>query len=455
MTNGAGQSRNTKKRFRWELVMHILALDVGTSAVKAAVLSVETGEPCGIIARTNYSLDAPTPDAAEVGAERLWEAIARTSREATASSVAIPKAVGLSTLMPALVLLDERDQPLAPIWTHLDRRARPAAREVQDEVGEEFLASVGNRPLPGGISAVCFRELLKMHPELRSRIRSYLHVNGWLGLRLTGEKAFDRSNASFTGIFNTFGDHQWSKRWCEYFHVDPAWLPEVYCGSHTLGNLREAAAKDLGVPAGIPVKLGTADTSCAMLAAGMKCGDLLHVVGTTQVLASVCPSPVPSPKRLTRFFGIGMDFVHVTHNPVGGVALEWIHKLCFCEQSNHFFYDQTVPMALHRSTKVTLDPPFLGGDRLEIEGKLAGFRNLELSTERMDLLTAVLHAMLEKHREALANLGMGEKFDRVFLTGGGAEIVEKLVPEYRGKTIHRVEEGSLRGVVHLFRQMKA
>src|SRR5437764_570314 len=131
--------------------MHVLAVDVGTSSVKAAVLEVATAAPVGPVARAPYQLDRPTPEAAEVPPDRLWAAVTEAARTAARGRDGVA-AVGLSCLTPALVLLDERDRPLAPVWTHLDRRARPAARQVQAAVGDEFLATVGNRPLPGGIS---------------------------------------------------------------------------------------------------------------------------------------------------------------------------------------------------------------------------------------------------------------------------------------------------------------
>src|SRR5712692_5515665 len=376
--------------------MQVLALDVGTSSVKAAILDVATATPLGPVARASYTLDYPTPDAAEVPAERLWSAVTAAAREAMASGQKID-GIGLSCLMPALVLLDAADRPLVPIWTHFDRRSRPAARQVWAEVGEEFLATVGNRPLPGGISVLCYRQQCSDQPSLRQGVKSYLHANGWLGLRLTGEKAFDRGNACFTGLYGTVTDQAWSPRWCSYFQVDPSWLPPVVCGSTTLGKLRPAVAAELGVPPGIPVKLGTADTSSAMLAAGMQRGDLLHVVGATQVLAALTDHPQPSPQRLTRQLGVGQAFIQATHNPLGGAALGWIRDLCFRDQTEHEFYEQTIPAAKQRSSQVTLDPPYLGGDRLEIEAYRAAFRELTLATDRMDLLAALLTAMQQRH----------------------------------------------------------
>jgi xylulokinase len=431
------------------MTMAILALDVGSSSIKAAVLDTATAEPIGSIARTVYELDTPCPDAAEVPTDRLWSAIRAAAHEALASGVPV-EGVGLSCLMPALVLLDAADRPLTPILTHLDRRARPIARRVWQDVGPEFLATVGNRPLPGGISVLCYRHLVENDPRLRERVRSYIHANGWLGLHLTGVKAFDRANACFTGLYGTLTDRQWSSRWCDYFEVDRNWLPPVISGDETLGTLRPEAARELGLQAGLPVKLGTADTSSAMLAANMRPGDLLHVVGTTQVLAALTDRPVPAANRLTRLLGVGDSFIHVTHNPVGGGALSWLRELCFRDQDDHEFYGRLIALAGSRQTEAVLDPPFLGGDRLEIEAGRAAFRELTLATDRLDLLAALLTAMRRGHESALQALGLKSPIQRVFLTGGGADVVRTLIPAYKSTPVQMLEEGSLRGVARLF-----
>lgn len=431
--------------------MHILAIDVGTSSVKAAVLDQPTGKPVARPARAEYDLDHPTPDAAEVPADRLWDAVERAAREAVAASKHPPEAVGLSSMTPALVLLDSGDNPLSPVWVHLDRRSRPVARKAQTEAGDEFLATAGTRPLPGGTSAVCFAQQVADDAELRGRVRHFTHVNGWIGYRLTGERAIDPAGASFTGLFGTLTDQLWSPRWCGYFGVEPEWLPRVIDGADTLGGLRDEVAAAWGLKPGVPVKLGTADTSSAMLAAGVGPRDILHSVGTTQVLGVLTDSPQPDPRRLTRLFGVGGAFAYVAHNPVGGAALEWVHQLCFHDHADDEFYGHTIPAAAGRTTEVELEPPYLGGDRLEIEPRVASFTNLTLGVERHDLLTAVLVAMRRGHRQAMAALGRdAAAVDRVFLTGGGADTVRLLLPEYASARVHPIDEGSMRGVARLF-----
>jgi sugar (pentulose or hexulose) kinase len=429
--------------------MRILAIEVGGSSVKAAVLEVANSTLITAPVRVPFAVDHPVPEAAEVPADRLWNALTASARQASRGLDDI-QGVGLACVTPALVLLDAGDRPLAPIRTDRDRRARPAARQVWAAVGQEFLATTGNRPLPGGISAVSWRQQVDENPYLIRQAQSYLHVNGWLALRMTGERALDPANASCSGLFGTLTDQQWSARWCEYFEVEPGWLPPVCCGSTTMGTLRPAAAAELGLPGGLPVKLGASDTDSAVLATGMGPGDLYHDVSSIQLLAAITDNPRPDAGRLTRRLGVGEGFIHITHNPVGGMALDWLRKLCFHDQSEQFFYVKTIPEALQRRTNVTLDPAFLGGDGLEIEAHRAAFRDLTLASDRLDLLTAVLEALARRQRAALQALGIGPPYQRIFLGGSHADIVRRAIPEYAGQNVIGVEDGSLRGVARLF-----
>jgi len=171
--------------------MNLLAIEVETSHVRAAVLDSDSAEPIGGISVANLALEAPTSDAAQISAANLWEAVSGAARHAVQLAGVAGRAgvdvgaVGLSSFMPGLVLLGKDDRPLGPIWTHQDRRSRPAARQVWAHVGEELLASAGNRPLPGLMSALAWRQQHSCDPYLSHRVASYLHVNGWPGWRFT------------------------------------------------------------------------------------------------------------------------------------------------------------------------------------------------------------------------------------------------------------------------------
>jgi sugar (pentulose or hexulose) kinase len=281
-------------------------------------------------------------------------------------------------------------------------------------------------------------------------VRRYLHVDSWIGLRFTGEAAMDYGNACFTGVFDTMDTRDWSDRWCGYFGIERGWLPSARSGDMTLGGLRREVAQQLNLLPGLPVKLGTADTSSALLAARIELGDLLHIVGTTQVLAVRTVKPRPAADHLTRLLGVGDGYVHITHNPVGGVALDWMHQLCFHDQTAAEFYAQSIPAAIARQTEVLLDPPYLGGDRLQIEERRAAFRELTIAHERLDLLAAVLTAMRTHHAQATAVVADGQAFKRIVLTGGGATIAQQVIYDRDARAVEMIEEASLRGVARLF-----
>lgn len=427
--------------------MHILAIDIGTSSVKVAVLDQATALPVGPVAKTAYPLLHTEPDMAAIDPDQMWQAISAAVVQACQGQLV--EGIGISCLTPCLVLLDEKEQPLIPFVTHLDRRARPTAKKLDTRFGTEFLRETGNRPLPGGISAIYFHHWIAQHPEQLRRVYRYLHLNSWIALKLTGQTAFDPGNAGFTGLCR-WSDLTWSSEWCLQLGVQPAWLPAIVPGNTTIGTLRPEWAKAWSLPEGIPVKLGLADTSSAILAAGMEPGDLLHLVGTTQVLAILTDAPQPSPNRLTRHLGVGESYLHVTHNPVGGVALDWLHQLCFAEIPEADYYSTMIERALGRQTAVTLDPLFLGGDRLEIEEKKAGFKNLSLATDRLELLAAILKAMKLGHRAAWQALERPQPPKRIFLSGGGARIVRRLLPEYQNTEVIELDQASLLGVAKLF-----
>jgi sugar (pentulose or hexulose) kinase len=186
-----------------------------------------------------------------------------------------------------------------------------------------------------------------------------------------------------------------------------------------------------------------------MLAAGMKPGDLLLCAGATNRLSALVEQPIADARRMTHLLGVGGSHVHVTYNPAGGDALGWMHGLCFRDQTMEQFRTQTIEEALGRTTRVTLDPPHLGGDPLEIEAHRAAFRGLTLSSDRMDLLAALLQEMRRQHRKAIEALGVGDSFRRIVVAGESADLMKRLLPDCAAA--ESLEDGSLRGVAHLFR----
>jgi sugar (pentulose or hexulose) kinase len=207
-------------------------------------------------------------------------------------------------------------------------------------------------------------------------------------------------------------------------------------------------AAEIGVPPGIPVKVGAADIVSIMLALNMKPGDLLHLEGNTQLLVVLANAPRPDSRRFTRQFSSGEKFVYVTYNPLGNAALDWIKRLCFREQSEEEFFTRTIAEAQARSTRVQFDPPFLAGDPLEIEARRASIRDLELTSDRLDVLAGFLSALSRRHQEALTALDHIGPLGHVFWTGPGVQRIKPLL--YPKAEVQEFDNGSLFGIARLF-----
>ena len=58
--------------------------------------------------------------------------------------------------------------------------------------------------------------------------------------------------------------------------------------------------------------------------------------------------------------------------------------------------------------------------------------------------------MRRHHCEALRNLDATDRFERVFVSGNNAAVVQRLIPAYSDVPVHFLAEGSLRGIAQLF-----
>jgi xylulokinase len=431
--------------------MLILALEVDVAVVRAAVLDVTPSLPIGATACVEYTLDKPTPEASEAPADRVWSAVGAAARSVAQATEGI-EGVGLCTATPGLVVLDDRDRPAAGIRLPDDRRARTAARQVQADVGADLLAETGNIPLPGLVSALSFRQMLEDDPYLIREVRRYLHLNGWLALHLTGNAAFDPAGASLTGFYGTNSNSDWSPRWCEYFEIDPVWLPPVIDGAATVGTIRSAVAHELGIPAGLPLKLGTDAISLMLHAVDFKPGSLFHDLSDPQRLVIRVETPRADGRRLVSRFGLGEGCLETVFNPVGPGSLRWLHALCFRDQSDEEFRLRTIPQAPATASRVTFDPPYLTGDSLGIVAARAAFRDLTPATDRMELLAAMLTEMRNRHEKAMGLLGWDRSARRIYVRGGDAEFALGLLKYEKDLDFHFVQPTPLTAIASLFSQ---
>ncbi|WP_407180827.1 FGGY family carbohydrate kinase [Bradyrhizobium sp. STM 3562] len=248
----------------------IVGIDAGTSLIKAVAFT-RTGRQLG-----NVSL--PNSYNASIGG-RVEQDMARTWRDAVAALRGLAGAVPeLASRIAAIAvtgqgdgtwLIDEEGRPVAPALLWLDSRAAVLVEEIRDS---ERNAALYQRTGSGLSACQQGPQLAWMQahaPEVLARADTAFHCKDWLYFLLTGQRATDPSEATFT-----CGDFR--KR-C--FDVETARLmgisdlvglfPEVVDGVSVTHPLSRAAALEAGLPEGIPVSLGYVDVICNALGAGL------------------------------------------------------------------------------------------------------------------------------------------------------------------------------------------
>jgi len=435
--------------------MKLLALDVGSSSVKSAIL--KNGKIAGRIARAGYptrrqGVRVEVDPRAILKAVR--DAIAEVGKEAKTVD-----AIGLTVMAPSWVAMDHEGEPLTPVITHQDRRSVEIARELEKKVGKQrHLKLAGNRPIPGGISSTTWAWFLKHEPSIMKKADLCGHLNTFLHRQLTHSRVTDPSNASFMGLYSTLDLGGWSDELCDAAGIERHRLPQVIGAEGVGGMIVRSAATKFGLTHGTPMVVGCMDGSAPVLLAGNQPGQLVNVSGSTDVLALCTDRPRPHENLLTRAVGMGKRWLSVSTQAAAGSALDWAHQTFFHELSAGKFYSLVSKIAQDMNdddaaTGVEFEN-YLAGSRTSLEQPTASFTGLSLATRRDDMLRAILRSLARESASRIKLLAQVNPIRirrQVLLTGGVQGGLSKLLHRgWPGKwSFREEEEATLRGVAAL------
>ncbi len=256
--------------------MAVAGLDLGTSGVKVVITS-----PDGLVlgrASAGYPVSAPAPGRAEADPGEWWQACCRAVRAALADAGRVQvTALGLAGQMHGVVLSEADGRLLRPAILWLDQRATTEAASYA-ELPEKLTAPLGNRPSPG-MAGPILAWLARHEPFVLRAAWWALQPKDWLRLRLTGAALTDPTDASGTLLFD-LTQGTWSEDLIAALNLPPGKFPPVRESTATGGRLLPGPARDLGLPPGIPVAVGAADTAAALYAAALRDDEALLTLGS-------------------------------------------------------------------------------------------------------------------------------------------------------------------------------
>lgn len=268
-----------------------LGLDVGTQGTKALIVDMDGR---AIVARAASSYDllpGLAPGAAEQHPDTWWNAVRECTRSlARDTDLGVVRAVGVSGQQHGFVALDAEKRVIRPAKLWCDTSTAAEARELTRVLG---------RHVPAGFTASKILWLKRHEPELFARLAHVLLPHDWINWKLCGELAMEAGDASGTALFDPV-TRRFDARAC--YAIDPgleARLPRLVAPDEPVGRLTQDAARELGLPAGIPVAPGGGDNMCAAIGAGAtRPGVAVLSLGTSATVFAYSRTPVFDPEGL-------------------------------------------------------------------------------------------------------------------------------------------------------------
>ena len=174
--------------------------------------------------------------------------------------------------------------------------------------------------------------LKREEPESWERVYKIGYLNTFLAAKLTGEVAVDPTIASLSGLVNIANPYCWDEELIKISGINPDILPDIKPSFNKVGVLQEKIAKKIGLPAGIPVSIGSADTAAASFALGLKQhGDVFESMGTSGVLTFCLTKPEFDKAFMNRSHVIpGLWLAHGAMSTTGA-AIEWAKDIFFSQ----------------------------------------------------------------------------------------------------------------------------
>lgn len=266
----------------------VAGIDSSTQACKVTVRDVATG------VRVREGKASHPPDSI-VDPEVWWSALLEAVRHA--GGLDDVAAISVSGQQHTPIFLDAGGTPVAPSPLWNDTGSHPHMLALNEELGrDEWIRRTG-LPLTLSDTAPKLRWLRDTDPEAARRTEAVAIVHDWLTWRLMGfgpgtggidRLTTDRSEASGTGYWSGVTG-EYTLDLFEHALGRSAVLPEVL---DPLGRAGVTGEGIPGIPAGIPLGVGSGDNAAAALALGLEEGDAVLSLGTSGVVYARTAEPV-------------------------------------------------------------------------------------------------------------------------------------------------------------------
>lgn len=302
-----------------------LGLDLGTSGVKAILLS-EEGQVVASHSEA-LTLSRPHPLWSEQNPADWWAA---TDKAVTAlakkHALKGVKALGLTGQMHGATVLDAHQQVLRPAILWNDGRSSSQCETLEKNVPDSRQIT-GNLMMPG-FTAPKLLWLRENEPELFAKIDKVLLPKDYLRWLMTGVFASDMSDAAGT-MWLDVAKRDWSETLLAATGLTRDHMPALFEGNQITGHLLPELASRWKMDS-VPVIAGGGDNAAGAVGVGLyKTGQAMLSLGTSGVYFAVSDGFLSNPQQAVHSFCHALpDTWHLMSVMLSAAScLDWAAKL--------------------------------------------------------------------------------------------------------------------------------
>ncbi len=400
---------------------HILALDIGTSSVRALLFDSAGSAVPHVLAQHSYTLTTSGEGEVSVDAGMLVDLVARTIDETLAAAGPLASQIGAvatDTFWHSLMGVDASGHPVMPLLTWEDTRPHSAAAELRAQLDEAAIHARTGALLHASYWPAKLRWLSTNQPQLFQRTAQWLSFGEYLHRRLLGRSVCSLSMASGTGMLVT-RNRTWDMHLQEVLGVRAEQLPPLGDLKDSVKGLKPEFASRWPALRDVPWFPAIGDGATANIGSGCATAENWALtIGTSSAIRVII-----SPDSIVPSGGLWLYLLDARRGLLGGALSEGGNVLAWLEATL-----KLPPLAEADPLVATLPPdghgltvlPFISGERSpgwHDEARMA-VTGLHSSTSPADLLRACLEALAYQ---------LGAVYDQLNTTLEQQEIVPTLI----------------------------
>ena len=312
---------------------YILSVDLGTTAVKAAVFD-ENGRECGSKTQ-EYTLLTPQAGMVELEADTYVEAFISTVKQSLErANVSADEilSLGMSVQGETTICLGEGNDLLRPAIVWMDIRAAEEAKYLEEAIGRKEIQVHTGQP---GMDAICpapkILWLRRNEPETYRRTHKYLQLNSYFAYLLTGKLVCEDSILC-TSMYWDINTRKYWPEMLELLGIREEQLPEIVRQGTCVGTITSEAASRFGLNPEMTVNIGALDQACGALGVGnVRTGTFSDCTGSNLSTVAIVDKLILDPSIQMPCFASAIPGKYMLHAfSSGGMVLKWFRDT-FCD----------------------------------------------------------------------------------------------------------------------------